>query len=317
MSRKVVSGFSRAQDLVYDGWELMDSDISEARRCFKEAIVLDPELSDAYNGLASIAAGRGNLADAERYYRTAYEKAKAFLGTEDPSAFGWWGELETRPYMRSRHGLGLVLLDLERYDEAISLFKDLLHRNPNDNQGIRYLLAPAYLQKGDIPGALMEFDRYKRLYRRDMPEPHFLLNWGLALFLGGRFEEAAVAFRSTFFVNPYLLPLVLRMKPRVLSPRHSTNYMELDYARDYFQHYGRLWSGRHEARRFVEFLWKDHEVKSDFREWRGFCRERDKHGPSPARSVLIDKMNRVESKGLPPAFFMRMRSFLFSAKRPS
>jgi tetratricopeptide (TPR) repeat protein len=311
------SGLSRAQNLVYDGWELLASDIAEANRCFKKAVSLDADLADAYNGLAEVAFAKGKLVVAERYYLMAYENAKAFLGTEDKEAFAWWGELETRPYMRSRHGLGLLYLQAERYDQAIALFKDLLYRNPNDNQGVRYLIAPAHLLNDDLAGALREYDWYKRHYREDIPDPHFLLNWGFASFLAGRYEDAAVMFRSTLFANPYLLPLVLDMKPKALPIWHSNNLMYLDYARDYFSLYGRLWSGRDEARRFVEFIWKDKEIGDDFRQWVDLWTELNDLDVSDARSSLIDEANRVEAKKPSPAFFRRMKEFLALPVRPS
>jgi len=257
------------------------------------------------------------LIAAEKHYLTAYEKAKAFLGTEDKKAFAWWGELETRPYMRARHGLGLLYLEVESYDLAIALFKDLLRRNPNDNQGVRYLVAPAYLLNDDVPGALKEFDWYRRHYPRDSPDPHFLLNWGLALFMAGRYEDAAGIFRSAVFANPYLLPLVLNMKPKILPIWHSTNLVDLDYAREYFPWYGRLWSGRDEACRFVKFLWKDEEIANDFRRWVDLWTELNNLDVSPARSAVLDKAQRIEAKRLTRGFFQRMNGFVSSSLRPS
>jgi len=64
-------------------------DRREARRLFRKAIELDPGLADAYKGLAAVARGSEDLKSAEQYYRTAYVKAKAFLGTEAPGAFAW------------------------------------------------------------------------------------------------------------------------------------------------------------------------------------------------------------------------------------
>ncbi len=310
-------GLTPAQDMVYGAWELMASDVREAKKCFGKAIALDPDLADAYNGLAEIAFAKGDFAAAEKNYLTAYEKAKAFLGTEDKKAFAWWGEFETRPYMRSRHGLGLLYLEEGRYDQAIALFKDLLQRNPHDNQGVRYLVAPANLLNDDLPGALKAFDWFKRHYARDIADPHFLLNWGLASFLAERYEDAAVIFRSTFFANPYLLPLVLDTKPKVLPIWHSNNLMDLEYARDYFSFYGRLWSGRDEAHRFVEFIWKDLEIGDDFRRWVDLWTELKGLEVSNARSSLIDETHRIERKQPSPAFFRRMKDFLALSLRPS
>lgn len=111
-------GLTPAEELVYEGWDFMASDVREAKRRFSRAIALDPDIADAYNGLAEVAIARGDLVTAEKHYLTASEKAKASLGTEDKKAFAWWGELETRPYMRSRHGLGLLYVEVGRYDEA-------------------------------------------------------------------------------------------------------------------------------------------------------------------------------------------------------
>ena len=154
LSRLGESNITKAQDLTYDGWEAMGMDLQEAKKLFKEALKLNPNLADAYNGLAAIAEEKGNLRSSELYYRKAYEKAKLALATEAVKAFSWWSELDTRPYMRARHGLGLVLLAIGRFDEAVSEFKELLKRNPNDNQGIRYLVAPAYLMGGKIEESL-------------------------------------------------------------------------------------------------------------------------------------------------------------------
>lgn len=303
---------SRAQDLVYDGWEVMPHDPREAKKCFERAIKLDPDLADAYNGLAEVAIDKGNFSAAEEYYRKAYEKAKARLGTEDEKAFAWWGELETRPYMRSRQGLGLLFLETMRYDEAISEFKELLRRNPNDNQGVRYLVAPTYVLKNDLEGALGEFDWYKRHYSRDIPDPHFLLNWALALFMARKYEESATKFRSTIFENPYLIPLVLGNEPEVLPIWHSNNLMQLDYAHEYFQLYGELWMGQEEAVRFLRLIWEDQEIQEDFEKWVELWTKLKRIKDVNKRIPVIDLAHKIERKRPSAKFLRRLREFLTS-----
>lgn len=303
---------SRAQDLVYDGWEVMAHDPREAKKCFERAIKLDPDLADAYNGLAEVAISKGNFSAAEKYYRKAYEKAKAILGTEEKKSFAWWGELETRPYMRARQGLGLLFLEAKRYDEAIGEFKELLRRNPNDNQGVRYLVAPTYLLKNDLQGALGEFDWYKRHYSRDIPDPHFLLSWALALFMAGQYEQSAGKFRSTIFENPYLIPLILEKEPEVLPIWHSNNLMQLDYAYEYFKWYGELWMEKEEAVRFLQFIWEDQEIQGDYEKWVELWTRLKRLKDVDKRIPVIDLAQKIEKKRPSAKFLRRLREFLAS-----
>lgn len=293
---------SEAQELVYDGWEAMNDNPSEAERYFRKALKLNPNLADAYNGLAAIAVEENNLKLAEEYYRQAYKKAVKELGTEDPKAFLWWGELPTRPYMRAREGLGVILMETKRYDEAIREFKELLKRNPKDNQGIRYLVAPTYLLKGDIKTAIKEFNWYRRHYPDDIPDPYYLLNWGLALFLNGEYKEPAIKFRMTIFSNPYLIPFILGKHPRRLPIWHSNNLMELEYAQDYSILYGELWEER-ETKDFLKFLWEDQEIQRDYTELKGL-------EDINKREHLLKLADKIEGRKPTREFFKRMKEWI-------
>jgi hypothetical protein len=59
----------------------------------------------------------------------------------------FWGFLETRPYMRARAGLAGTLLKLGDVDGALAHYRDMLKLNPNDDQGIRYVLAGCLISK--------------------------------------------------------------------------------------------------------------------------------------------------------------------------
>ena len=301
---------SDAQDLTYDAWEMLDMDRRKAKKLFWKAIELNPDLADAYNGLACVARESGNLQSAEQFYRIAYEKAKAFLGTKAPGAFSWWGELNTHPYMKARHGLGLVLLATGRYDEAIAEFKELLERNPNDNQGIRYLVAPIYLAKGQIKDALEEFRGYEIHYKSDMPDPHYLLSWGLALYLDRQYEKAAIKFRATFFANPYLISVLLGKKPKMLPIWHSCNLAEPDYALDYLKEWPMLWKNKEGAYNFLRFVWEDPEMQSDRSEWVEHWSKLKELENVSQRRRIIDLSNLLERKAPSHQFSKRINQFL-------
>nr|BAN09862.1 conserved hypothetical protein [Mesorhizobium loti NZP2037] len=52
--------------------------------------------------------------------------------------------------MRARAGLAAVLWRLGQHQEAIDHYQSMLKLNPNDNQGIRYVLAGHLLARDDI-----------------------------------------------------------------------------------------------------------------------------------------------------------------------
>ena len=94
----------------------------------------------------------------------------------------FWGILETRPYMRARAGLAQCLWTLGRREEALEHYRDMLRLNPNDNQGIRYILANCLLdagqeqeleklleQYGDDIAATWPYTRALLLYRQEGP----------------------------------------------------------------------------------------------------------------------------------------------------
>ncbi len=53
----------------------------------------------------------------------------------------FWGILETHPDIRPRAGVAQCLWQLGQREEPVKHYQELLRLNPNDNQGIRYLLA--------------------------------------------------------------------------------------------------------------------------------------------------------------------------------
>jgi tetratricopeptide (TPR) repeat protein len=129
----------RAQELIYDAWEE-----GTARRrvaLAKKALAITPLCADAY----ALLAGHAEPGSDEELdlWRHGLEAGKAALGEAafDEYLGSFWGFLETRPYMRARHGLAQALWRRGARDEAIDHLRDMLRLNPNDNQGIRYTLA--------------------------------------------------------------------------------------------------------------------------------------------------------------------------------
>jgi tetratricopeptide (TPR) repeat protein len=261
-----------AQDLVYDGWEALSEmsgpgDPELAERHFREALKLDPTLADAYNGLAQIAERAGDLHAAEEHYRQAYMVAREALGSESPQAYVWWLDLETRPYMRARHGLGWIYWQTGRLDEAIAEYEALLHLNKNDNQGTRYLIGPLYQLAGDNKSALEAYDRFSKDYPEDEGDPHHSFCWGLALYESGDRQGAVAKWRRACFENIYIAPLLLGEPSPPDDIRLFTNLMWPDYAQEYIGLYGELWKRSPQGLACLRRLWDDPQMQADVAQW--------------------------------------------------
>jgi len=137
---------AQAQDIMWDAWDLTD----RRRRIAlaKKALKISPLCADAYVMLAIEAAADND--EALDLYRRGVEAGEKAIGEaafrDDVGHF--WGILETRPYMRARQGLAQALWALGQRDEAVAHYRDMLRLNPNDNQGIRYLLIDCLLTLG-------------------------------------------------------------------------------------------------------------------------------------------------------------------------
>ena len=148
-----------------------------------------------------------NAEEALQLYRQGVEAGEKALGkTAFRDNVGhFWGILETRPYMRARHGLARSLWESGAREEAVTHYRDMLRLNPNDNQGIRYILLDCFLTLGRDGDA----DKLLRRYKDDGAAAWA---WSAALALFRREGDCpasrkalARAVRSNNHVSAYLL----------------------------------------------------------------------------------------------------------------
>jgi tetratricopeptide (TPR) repeat protein len=128
--------FDRGMDHLWAGLTL------QAEAYYKETLRLDPEHADAWVHLGNRRFDEDRLAEA----LSLYERGQAAAETRtigDPARYrsSFWGDVDSRPFMRALHGRGLCLWRLGRVAEARQIFLRMLALNPSDNQGARFLLA--------------------------------------------------------------------------------------------------------------------------------------------------------------------------------
>lgn len=179
---------SKAQHVMYDAWERTTSRsrIALARK----ALAISPLCADAYNLLADEAR---TPEEARDLYIRGVEAGQLALGPGGFEEFEghFWGFLETRPYMRARHGLAMSLLQLGDVDAALEHFRAMRKLNPNDNQGIRYLFLAGLLRRNDLPGAKALLTAYGE---------EWSANW--------LYTRALIAFREGAGAKPATLKLL-------------------------------------------------------------------------------------------------------------
>lgn len=105
------------------------------------ALRKDPGCIEALTYLADHAK---EPADAVKLLRKAVDAGQQLWGEvafEYGDDMTWWGFSATRPYMRAIQALGATHLEMGNDIAARECFERLLEMNPDDNQGIRHLLA--------------------------------------------------------------------------------------------------------------------------------------------------------------------------------
>ena len=153
-SGRELTPLERAQELAYDAMEV-DGRLQVKRA--RQALALSADCADAWVILAE-AAATPEIA-LERYEQGVAAGVRA-IGRDRFEALAgeFWATLDTRPYMRARLGLAQTLEALGRDEEALSQYRELLRLNPNDNQGVRYLLVVALLglDRNEEAGRLLD-----------------------------------------------------------------------------------------------------------------------------------------------------------------
>ena len=126
----------------------------------------------------------------------------------------FWSFIETRPYMRAKAQLADELWAAGFAEESIKHYKDMIELNPNDNQGVRYILASQLLSLNKLG----ELDHLLQQYDNDCdatwPYTRLLLNikrHGISQQLESHLLKAIKSNKHvpTFLIDPTLLPTEL------------------------------------------------------------------------------------------------------------
>ena len=233
----------QAQSLIY---EALESVGTKRLKLAEQALKISPDCADAYVLLAEEKAQ--NMEEAASLYEAGVKAGERALGkkTFKKQAGRFWGIIETRPYMRARAGLAQCLWLMGRQEDAIGHYRELLRLNPNDNQGVRYLLAAALLEMGKID-ALEEL-----LGQYDEPTAAWLYTKPLVAYVKqGDTTEARKLLREALDYNPHVVSYLLGEKklPKELPQR--VGFGDKNEAVAYAAEFGTGW---HKTKGAIDWL---------------------------------------------------------------
>jgi tetratricopeptide (TPR) repeat protein len=222
---------AKAQDVMYEAWErnTSRSRIALARK----ALGISPLCADAYVLLAEEAQ---SIEEARDLYAKGVEAGELALGPRgfEEYAGHFWGFLETRPYMRARAGLASTLVQLGDIEGALAHYRDMLKLNPNDNQGIRYVLAGCLLKQDDY-SALKEL-----LAAHEDGSAFWLYTRALVAFRESN-EQAATLVKNAWAANQHVPAILAGTKPAVGSDDGYITMGGPDEASYYVTECGAAW----------------------------------------------------------------------------
>lgn len=204
-----------AQELLYEAWETRSK--KQRIRLAKKALSISEDCVDAYVLLAEEEAK--TVQAAHLHYSTGVMAGERILADEFDDMVGhFWGIVETRPYMRARAGLASTFWLQGEYAIAISHYKQLLALNPNDNQGIRYILLSCLLSHGTNKEVEELLESYA-----DEGSAVWCYNWALFIFRKeGDSSSAQSKLQEALQMNTHVPDFLLK---RRRLPRRLPDYV--------------------------------------------------------------------------------------------
>ncbi|MBB3220879.1 tetratricopeptide repeat protein [Pseudoduganella umbonata] len=173
-----------------------------------------------------------------------------------------WLNIDNRAYLRMMHVAVLAYVRLRRHRDAAALIEQMLLRNPNDNQGVRFLLGSELQRIDPYGGTLEQRERVIAVCAEHAGTyPPYWYELALAHLHRERWVAAATALRRGFVTNPYVAEILGgNPEPMPHMAWHPDDTTLPDAAKDYVASYGALW-GCHPAHiLFVHWLFNHPEV---------------------------------------------------------
>jgi len=167
-------------DYYYDAMGYLNiGDTKMAKFLLQKAIKLNEDFVAGYMGLTAVAKKEKDREKEKVYAELAFEKTRKVF-PKWPEELRW-GIIENRQYLRAICDRACVYHIEDNFSEAEKLYRLLLKLNPDDNQGVRYLIAGMFagLKPEDVDklfdegNKLQNWDKLEKLVCEQNAKHHF------------------------------------------------------------------------------------------------------------------------------------------------
>lgn len=193
--------FDEARDHFYLG------ELEQAKQILKRIISDDPHFIDGFSLLGDVMMATGSQKEGFEYHQKAVEVGEKII----PASFEGriqWGFIENRPFLRALYSHAYDLFTQQQLQESIGRFEEILHYNPNDHQGVRWLIGDLYFLDGDIKAA-------ENIYQKELEYPPYQYSNGLLRFSQNDYTRAVTFFRKGILSNIYISDLIRGKLPLI------------------------------------------------------------------------------------------------------
>ncbi|MFH0895032.1 MAG: hypothetical protein V2A54_11415 [Bacteroidota bacterium] len=200
----------KADELMYQAYE---TDSDKGKQLAEEALMLNPSNLNAMIYLADL---KESAEEAIALYKQAMDIAEKEWGSDfmEESRGHFWLINETRPYMTAKLSYADCLHAIGKEKEAIKEYNELLELNPNDSQGVRFILNRVLLQ-------CRKYNEFEELLKKydDEPGASWLFNYALFLFeTKGPSADAYRALSAADKANRHVIPFITAQKKITTEP---------------------------------------------------------------------------------------------------
>ena len=227
---------------------VIDMKVEKPKTLLKKLISDAPFYTESYFLLAEIARNQNKPREAAAILEKGVKKFKELI----PSGFEGevpWGFHENRPFLQLLHELLLTYDQQKKTNEAVDTGVQILSYNPDDNQGIRWLMGDLCLKNENLTEAA------KFLKQNAGQYPPNRYSYALLLFKQNKRWDAVTHFRLAFLENIYISEMIRAKAP--LTPYEifePSNLNGLDVAGDYFFSMKEYWFKNMEAMQLMDLI---------------------------------------------------------------